>query len=130
MATAQVSTTVWIETAAQYTAQHIGSPKAQIALNIYAMALELTALSGTDYTTTLDWETLISDSDGLSNWMNPDQLKAAEVSIRFATAAVAGASPPASLDTKLENVKKLLEYDDDRLERAKLYLVGKLGEHA
>jgi hypothetical protein len=131
MATEQLSTTVWIENAAQYTAQHMGSPKAQIALEIYAMALEAAALLRTpDYVTTLDWEALIQDSDELNRWMNPDQIRAAEVSIRFATADVAGATVPASLDTKIENSKKLLEYDDERLMRAKLYLIGKLAEHA
>ena len=61
--------------------------------------------------------------------MNPDQCKAAEVSIRFKTAANAGATVPASINDKLEAAKKLFEYDDQRLERAKLYLIGALGEH-
>jgi hypothetical protein len=132
--TAYVTSTQWIEDAAQYTAQHIGSPKAQIALCIYAMSLELSAIGGTDYHTGSAWETLVSTSDGLTRWMNPDQIAAAEINIRFQTAkdngdATIDALVDAGIDAKMEAIKKLLEYDDQRLHRAKAYLVGALGRH-
>lgn len=125
--TAHVSTTTWVEGASDYGA-HLCNPKMQKALSIDAMALELAAVGGTDYTA--DYESLIAASDALSKWMNPDQLKAAEVAIDYANATGAGASVEATLTLKLENAKKLLCYDEQTLDRARLYLKGALGYHS
>lgn len=124
---AVVTSNEWIENAADFTKQYC-NPKMQIALCIHAMALELATNNGTDYTG--DFESLIETSDKLNHWMNPDQIAAAEVSIRYITAAGVGASVPATTAEKLEAAKKLLCYDDERLMRAKLYLIGALGQHA
>lgn len=125
--TAVITSTEWIENASDY-AKHYLNPKQQIALCVHAMAIELAAVGGVDYSA--DFEALIAVSDALSAYMNPDQLKAAEVAIHYADAANAGGTVPAAIGDKLEAAKALLHYDDDRLLRAKLYLTGALGYHS
>jgi len=121
------TTAVWIEGGSDYTPQNC-NPKMREALNIHAMALELAAIGGTDYST--DFESLIAASDALNHYMNPAAIEAAEVSINYANATAAGASPPAAIGDKLEAAKALLHYDDERLKRAKLFLKGALGYHS
>ena len=125
--TAVTSQTEWVDGASDYT-QHFCNPHMQEALNVYAMALELAAVGGTDYSS--DLESLIAASDAVSNYMNPDQLRAAEVNINFQNATNAGASVPSAIGDKLEACKTLLHYDLPRVLRAKQFLKGSLGYHS
>jgi hypothetical protein len=123
--TSVILSSEWIEDASDYTA-HNCNPKMQLALCVHALAHEAQGLSLTDYTN--DFEGLIAASDALSSYMNPDQLRAAEVSIRYINAANNGGTITATIGDKLEEAKNLLHYDEDRLMRAKLYLIGLLGD--
>jgi len=125
--TAVILSSEWIEDAGAY--QHFNlNPKQQLALKIHAMATELAAIGGTDYTA--DFESLIAASDGLNHWINPDQMKAAEIAIHYANATNAGGSPPSAIGDKLEEAKKLCVYDVTRLEKACVYLTGAMGYHS
>jgi hypothetical protein len=126
--TAVITQTEWVDGASKYTRQNLNA-KEQLALCIHAMSIELGAVGGTNYVTN-GFESLIAASDAVSNYMNPDALCAAEVAIRYADAANAGGSVPATVDAKLLAAVKLLHYDEDRLRRAKLYLEGALGYHS
>jgi len=128
--TAVVTSAEWIEGAAPYqTTPGAGlNAKQQMALKLHAMAIELAAVGGTDYTA--DFESMIDASEALGHWMNCDQVKAAEVLIHYTNAANAGGSVPAATGDKLEAAKKLIEYDFDRLEKAYLFLLGSLGYHS
>lgn len=125
--TAITTSSEWIENAGAY--QHFNlNPKQQLALKAHAMAIELAAIGGTDYTS--DFESLIQASDTLNHWINPDQMMAAEIAIHYANATNAGGSPPAAIGDKLEEAKKLICYDEGRLKKAVVYLTGALGYHS
>ena len=135
MANTQTNTTaIWIDNGANYTGPRLNH-KQQLVLCIHALALQLatvnSGVAADDYIT-LGFEQLIQDSDALNRYLNPDAIRAAEVAARYADAENAGAdlSALATTDAKLAAAVKLLHYDDERLERAKLFLKSKLGYHS
>jgi hypothetical protein len=124
MANPTCTTTVWVENAADYT-QHFINTKQQKCLELHAMALELAAIGGTDYTA--DLTALITAAEELAGFMSCDQITAANVSICYANAAEAGALVPAATNDKIAAIKELVLYDDERLKRAWTLLRCKLG---
>jgi len=129
MANPTCTSTTWIENAAAYTGVGNGGsldPKQQKALELHAMALELAAIGGTDYTAALE-TTLIEDADAIAAYMNEDQLCAAKIAICYANADSAGAADPGSITDKLEAVKSLVLFDCQRLDKAWTLLRCQLG---
>jgi hypothetical protein len=124
MANPVCTTTIWIDNAKEYTS-HFLNPKQQKCLELHAMALELAAIGGTDYTA--DLPSLITASEDLAGFMTEDQITAANISICYANAVEAGATVPAAIGDKLAAVKEMVLYDDERLRKACTLLRCKLG---
>lgn len=109
---------------------HKLSPQEQKALLIYAMTLELQAISGIDYTTSKT-TTLMSDvAKNNLFYLTPDQRMAAFVNLAFVQAELAGAAVPSSLGDKLNMVKCLKTVPMERLDALVLYLTCLLGPDA
>jgi hypothetical protein len=95
-----VDLTTLLNNCAQYSQTGV-SDNQQQALLLYAMALELTAIGGTNYTTgpgNISGQSgasqLIQDASTLFNGFTQDQLIAAQVNLAFIRAAAAGAVVP------------------------------------
>lgn len=104
------------------------TPLQQQCLLIYAMVLELQAIGGTDYRTTMA-TTLVSDAASLELGFSVDELEAALINLGFVRAAAAGASVPASVQTKLLNLGNLVNVDPLLREKILVMLTCKLGVH-
>jgi len=128
MANPTCSTTTLITDAAPYRLDSDLNPKQQKCLLLYAMALELNAIGGTNYTSSLA-TTMVSDALTLENGMTTDQVTAALINLGFVRATAAGASVPSDLATKLSNLGLLIEFDDVTLNKIFLLLTCKLGVH-
>lgn len=102
--------------------------KQQKTALIYAMALELAALGGTDYTAALS-TTLLSDAASLACGMDEPHRMAALVKIAFNNAESAGASIPGEIAVT-EAASCLSEADTKALDEAYLLLSCLLGRHA
>jgi hypothetical protein len=124
MANPVCTATTWFENGKEYTIPFI-NPKQQKALELHAMALELAAIGGTDYTA--DLTVLVDDSEVLAGFANPDQITAANIAICYANATEAGATVPAAIGDKLDATKSIVLYDDERLRKACTLLRCKLG---
>ena len=127
MANPTCNATTLITNGAPYKLSTIDSVRRK-ALRIYAMALELDALGGTDYTTELTGE-LLADSKGPPSL--PNEVEAALVAIAFDRATAAGASVPATLNEKLAVVKALIHVPGgcERLDNITAWLECSLGVH-
>lgn len=102
------------------------SQKQAKALDIYAKALELAAIGGTNYLTTLT-STLLSSAATMTCGMEQANRDAAKLVIAFNNAAAAGATVPATLSAKLAVAKCLVEATDDQLDSALVSLLCQLG---
>jgi hypothetical protein len=128
MANPTCSTTTLVTDAAPFRRDSEINPKQQKCLLIYAMALELNAIGGTNYTSSLA-TTLVSDAATLTIGMTRDELTAALINLGFVRATAAGASVPAPINTKLSNLGLLVQVDDLLLEKIFVLLTCKLGVH-
>lgn len=104
------------------------NPTQQKSLLIYAMALELNALGGTNYTNSLS-TTLLSDSARLLAGFRQADRDAAAVQIAFNNATAAGASVPSDLNGKIAAVACLSAADPNALDNAYIALLCALGVH-
>lgn len=127
MANPTCSATTLVTEAASYRLGVL-NPKQQKALLLYAKALELAAIDGTDYTSVMD-STLLSAAASLEIGLSPDDRTAARIALAFTNATAGGASVPATLQAKLEAVANLVNADDDLLDRADVLLTCNLGVH-
>lgn len=108
------------------------NPIQQKALEVYAHALELAAIGGTNYLTTLT-TTLMTDSACPGNQQNiEDLIAAATIRLAFSKAVTAGATVPVGIQAKVAITKCLTHVPGGmlRLEAADLWLNCKLGRHA
>ena len=124
MANPVCTATTWFENGKDYTIPFI-NPKQQKALELHALALELAAIGGTDYTA--DLTALVAASEALAAFANPDQITAANIAICYANAVSAGAADPGTIGDKLEATKSMVLYDDERLRKACTLLRCELG---
>lgn len=127
MANPTCSATTLVTNAADFTGAVL-NPKQKKALLLYAKALELAAMGGTDYTAALA-TTMLSDAAALEIGLSQDERDAARINLAFVNATAAGASVPASLQTKLLNLGLLVDADDQLLDQADVLLTCKLGVH-
>lgn len=127
MANPTCSATTWITNAACFT-QLTLDPARQKALLAYAMALELAAIGGTDYTTSIS-NNLVTDAVQTVCAITPDQIMAARINLAYVNAAAAGASVPATMDLKLFEIRRLMNITPDEMEKVLLLLTCKLGVH-
>lgn len=95
---------------------------------IYAKALELAALGGTNYLSSLT-TTLLSDAATLACGMGEENRRASKIHLAFVAAAAAGASVPATMNLKQAQINCLVEVDQKALDEADLLLTCKLGVH-
>lgn len=100
--------------------------KQQRALLIYANALQLAAIGGTDYTASLA-TTLLSDAAAAVDPLTDDDMQSAWIDLAFKQAAAAGASVPATMAAKVTAVARLAYATDEQLDQAELLLECKLG---
>lgn len=102
----------------------------QQALRVYGMVLELAAIGGTDYTSTMT-STLNTDTTSLLGALREDQIKAGFIAKQFDFATAAGASVPATLKLKLDaiNCLKHVPGGFQTLRQMELLLMCKLGVH-
>lgn len=128
MANPTCNTTTLITNAAPFRQDSDLNPKQQMCLKIYAKVLELAAIGGTDYSAVLA-TTLVSDAQTLELGFTADEITAANIAINFQNATAAGASVPASINTKLSNIGKLIFVDDVLLSKIDTMLNCKLGVH-
>lgn len=128
MANPTCNATTLVTDAAAYRLDSDLNPKQQKCLEIYAKVLELAAIGGTDYTAALA-TTLLQDAATLEIGFSPDEIRAAQIAVAFANAAAAGATVPASINTKLANLGLLVQADDLLLDKALTLLKCKLGVH-
>lgn len=124
MANPTCSNTQFVDDATCYQ-KHILNAKQQKALLIYAKALELAAIGGTDYTDALS-TTLVEDAPC---WLTVDQKIAATINVAFVNAAGSGATVPADLDDKIAAIKCLLLVDPEKMDAILLWLTCQLGKH-
>lgn len=104
------------------------NPRQQKCLLLYAMVLELAALGGTDYRNTMA-TTLVSDAASLELGFTVDEMEAALINLGFVRATAAGASVPASIQTKLLNLGNLINVDPLLLDKMFVLLTCRLGVH-
>lgn len=105
------------------------SPFQQKALLVYAKALQLAAIGGTDYTEVLS-TTLLADASALACGMDEPHRIAAYINLAFLNAASAGATVPASIQDKADAVRCLINADPEALDEADLLLTCQLGYSA
>jgi hypothetical protein len=103
------------------------SPAAQKALLIYAKVLQLAAMGGTDYTSSIN-TTLVSDAATLTCNMAPNQNDAARVALAFTNAAAKGASVPATMTLKMAQIACIVNLDPQTLDDIDLLLTCKFGQ--
>ena len=104
------------------------NPAQQWSLLVYAKVLELAAIGGTDYRSTL--KTTLQTDTACPPITDPEIL-AANVNVAFNNAAAAGASVPATVSDAL-TLAACLQYVPggvERLQRIDLLLNCKLGVH-
>lgn len=108
--------------------------KQQLALIVYVLALELQAIGGTDYTSSLTGATspggLVFDAAQVFQTMTEDQRWEALINILISNAAAAGASPPASPAAALTDIQCLTCAKEDQLIQMILWLLCNLGPSA
>jgi hypothetical protein len=116
-----------VDNAACYRRKNIGDPVRQMALLVYGMVLELTAIGGTDYTSELTGTLL----EAAACRFEKDERVAGLIARQFANATAAGASVPDTLDAKVAAVACLEHVPGgiDKLEQIYLLLFCKLGTH-
>lgn len=105
------------------------NPTQQKALLIYAKALELAAIGGTNYANALATG-LVSDAVSMTCGMDEANRDAARVNLAFINAANAGAAVPGSINAKLIAVRCLEHIDPKVLDSMDLLLTCRLGIHA
>lgn len=98
----------------------------QQAVRLWFMILELQALGGTDYRSTLQ-STLMQDAVTLADTMNPSQRRTALMTIYRNNAVAAGASPSSDPSALLASVACFTNFPD--LDQIELLLLCKLGTH-
>jgi hypothetical protein len=102
------------------------SEKQQKALIVYAKALQLAAIGGTNYLSILS-TMLFSDAATMLCGFDEADRDAARVHLEFVKAAAAGASVPATINLKQAQINCLVEADDKQLDEADVMLTCKLG---
>lgn len=93
------------------------------------MVLELAAIGGTDYSTTMT-TTLISDAQALVGRMDPNQLRIATLNILRNNAVAAGATVPTDLSEINEATGCCFQSASVNFEEIFLFLLCQLGHHA
>lgn len=101
--------------------------KARLAIQVYAMVLELAAISGADYSA--DLPGLLKDSCAWRK-SSMDVRDAMLTFILTQNAQTADATVPANAQEWREAVRCLLSYQDDELDAMWHQLVCSLGHHA
>ena len=101
------------------------TPQQQKAFYLYALALELAAIGGTDYIGRL--ALMASDAAALTCGMGEEDRNAARVQQAFTSAAAAGASVPATMNLKMAQISCLVELNQEELDEIDLMLTCKLG---
>lgn len=124
MANPTCSNTQFVDDATCYQ-KHILNARQQKALLIYAKALELAAIGGTNYNAVLA-TTLVDDAPC---WLTEDQKIAGRVNLAFVNAAAAGATVPSDLDDKMAAIKCIMLVDPEKLDAMDLWLTCQLGRH-
>ena len=100
----------------------------QLELRIWFNVLELQAIGGTDYRSTLV-TTLLSDAVTFAGQADSSQLRTALLAINRNNAVAAGASPQSDPDDLFANVKCLQNVQRPKLDNIALMLMCKLGVH-
>lgn len=103
------------------------TPQQQKAFTIYAKALELSAIGGTDYIGRL--ALMVQDAQTLTCGMGEEDIRAAFVQIAFNNATAVGAPVPATMNGKQAAINCFIELDQLLLEEIDLMLTCKLGRH-
>jgi len=102
------------------------TPKQQKALMVYAKVLQLQAIGGTDYRSTMVTTLLSASASALCGFEKSDR-DAARIHIAFVNAAAAGATVPATINAKQAVLNCLVEVTDKELDEADLFLTCALG---
>jgi hypothetical protein len=110
-----------------YTTPGAITPKQQKALMVYAKALELAALGGTNYIgrTSL----MLSDAASLGCGMLQPDRDASRIHLAFVNAMAAGAPVPTSINAKIAQILCFDSFDEQQMDEVDLMLTCKLGVH-